>query len=1459
MNSPIDPNDLIVNPNLLGKGLNGIPDLSKMQLFVELTAQRREGSVLVSSGAGTTSTTTLNAQDGDIKINMMGFDQKTGQYSTRWSRNYGDTQTNFEGFGITDININVNSSYVPTVDIEFVDIRGSTLFTFGSKSPYSVFFSFPPPIWNLTVKGYYGLALTYTLHFVRQTTKFDAQSGNYHISASFVGQKYAPLTDILFKYIDVVPLMNEPPTDAGINLDPSQPPKNTRELIIKAQKLYDDLEKFKTESTLAKEADQFRTDFYTAQSLLASINSAHNQMDTEFQPLTDLYVKNVSVQGTTLFERTTLDNYDLIIRKNSQTGLVVPNEKLVLATIFNKKSNTTADSPTTDIQNRIISGLTITKKILLDEAANINSEIKPGDILDPKYVDGSGYVVMDITNYYIKAYKDIQTKQKSFETKQDAYRSEVNKISVNSLGRVPTIKFIFELLCNDVDKFFSKLKSVGSLAEKHHAKYFNKIVDNNESKKKKISPFPLVIKKGSVVTDKNISIGSAPISRDERAYPAEIFVDIESFPEVDFVESFITTYLNIVKSEEILDLKNGVDEQGNNKWMPINPLDSAINGRISAISPYFSKFNPIPDLISEIVNRFYIVSQFSYDQFFYHNDANIITQFFGVDSNQTALLTFIAKGEAANIVNSITDSNLLNSLSVQANNWKQGLALKKTNPGITDFYDVLSNNVSVKAPGGDNINIYNTFQGQLNKDFIYAPNGTSFLTLNNQIVTKDRRNPNYKGFELLTNGKPSLRTPNNDGSETGQANAVDQFLNAYSKDGLKSFLFNGPKAAFDDFTKQNIMYVKDNQAEGDEFDSDFIKDGSWFTSDLLKDLFSTNGNQRDQNAPIILAKFLSQGGNFFKTVLTDPDPKITNNVKAYLFGTLFGRALPYFDLDKKINQKFAIPAVIEIPRFAHLHMGALSYFYTTGATVNGDDEIFYFNDKYGKRFNIDTTYGGKNGDATQQIQLISKIDYDTLIHYFTGFTTNTGEDGYGVFQNKIVALINEVNALNITNKDDRFTAYYNRLSGNDLKSTETDYSKLITGKLTRKEYLLNYSQISFFPTNQPVDEFTPLVNINNTSSLKASNDLYFGLFFTEIIRLIDDRKKQLRRLEDKFQSSIQDNDIKTQCYYSFKSISDRWVLGFGEQGIMGNSNTKLIDDFKFIDRAGNDIGEKVVIDFRPIIEMSKDFDVSVFTVMSRILALNGFEFFPLQNFVDFSNVDGNAKFEDVFKISSSQKLQIKSSPKFVCMYIGGTSSQLDDGAGDFDDDGIQKLESTVDFANSPTQAFKVSFAKQNQSIFTNIELSTNEHKETNESLAILSEIAQDQSTSSPVPKGQNLFSTYEQRSYTCKVDMLGAIMIQPTMYFVLENVPMFRGAYLILRVMHNISANFMKTSFEGVRIRKVPQPFVRDFATATGVKGGSADAHLTDPNVVGNAFNNNVVNGVNPITNDQTTKLLSPK
>ena len=91
------------------------------------------------------------------------------------------------------------------------------------------------------------------------------------------------------------------------------------------------------------------------------------------------------------------------------------------------------------------------------------------------------------------------------------------------------------------------------------------------------------------------------------------------------------------------------------------------------------------------------------------------------------------------------------------------------------------------------------------------------------------------------------------------------------------------------------------------------------------------------------------------------------------------------------------------------------------------------------------------------------------------------------------------------------------------------------------------------------------------------------------------------------------------------------------------SDDSLITKFAFVDRAMNPIGDDVVINAESLIEMSQDYDLSMFQVFSRLLSINGFEFFPLQNFMSFNNKNGN--WSEAFQIFTT--LEQKPTPAFV--------------------------------------------------------------------------------------------------------------------------------------------------------------------------------------------------------------------
>jgi len=58
--------------------------------------------------------------------------------------------------------------------------------------------------------------------------------------------------------------------------------------------------------------------------------------------------------------------------------------------------------------------------------------------------------------------------------------------------------------------------------------------------------------------------------------------------------------------------------------------------------------------------------------------------------------------------------------------------------------------------------------------------------------------------------------------------------------------------------------------------------------------------------------------------------------------------------------------------------------------------------------------------------------------------------------------------------------------------------------------------------------------------------------------------------------------------------------------------------------------------------------------------------------------------------------------------------------------------------------------------------------------------------------------------------MMGNVMIQPTMFFYLKNIPIFKGSYLITEVSHNIKGNNITTTFKGYRIPYASLPNPKD-------------------------------------------------
>jgi hypothetical protein len=173
------------------------------------------------------------------------YDQLTGSNSTQFN---GDNQPKEQGvpgnnginayirntvvdetnvidnglLGITSINIDTNSSFVPQVEILLEDIQGKGLFELGNNSPYAAFFNLPYPQFYLTLKGYYGQAVRYQLNLEKFHASFNGFSGNYLVRLTFKGYKFNILNEVAMGHLLAAPHMYSQRFDISQTVDGPQ-------------------------------------------------------------------------------------------------------------------------------------------------------------------------------------------------------------------------------------------------------------------------------------------------------------------------------------------------------------------------------------------------------------------------------------------------------------------------------------------------------------------------------------------------------------------------------------------------------------------------------------------------------------------------------------------------------------------------------------------------------------------------------------------------------------------------------------------------------------------------------------------------------------------------------------------------------------------------------------------------------------------------------------------------------------------------------------------------------------------------------------------------------------------------------------------------------------------------------------------------------------------------------------
>lgn len=353
-------------------------------------------------------------------------------------------------------------------------------------------------------------------------------------------------------------------------------------------------------------------------------------------------------------------------------------------------------------------------------------------------------------------------------------------------------------------------------------------------------------------------------------------------------------------------------------------------------------------------------------------------------------------------------------------------------------------------------------------------------------------------------------------------------------------------------------------------------------------------------------------------------------------------------------------------------------------------------------------------------------------------------------------------------------------------------------------------------------KFTTFINNYLTSQYNLQNGIV-NETFTNLNKIL----KDIQITTNNQPVTVNGDTTKLTLYNTLKGFNDKWIAGSDLKTVT------LFEDFLFMDRANSDIGDTYIVDVQKVVDnldTDKNPDINLMQVVSNILDDNQFMFMAMPAYINFYGLQeavkngkavedpevGNSLFGTYLEVDYT-----KSSPKFLCLYMGNPSEYPKPkensfnrfGDDSFDlrvpDNPLRVSDPNRDYSKTnKVVGFSVDFGVQNQNIFKTLDLDMSEMKNTSESFKVFADIGSSVSGDKVGQQSTSMYGVYKSRSYSCGVQSMGNVMIQPTMYFVLRHVPMFYGPYWIYEVNHNVSESGFDTDFKGTRIPKYSLPSV---------------------------------------------------
>ena len=338
---------------------------------------------------------------------------------------------------------------------------------------------------------------------------------------------------------------------------------------------------------------------------------------------------------------------------------------------------------------------------------------------------------------------------------------------------------------------------------------------------------------------------------------------------------------------------------------------------------------------------------------------------------------------------------------------------------------------------------------------------------------------------------------------------------------------------------------------------------------------------------------------------------------------------------------------------------------------------------------------------------------------------------------------------------------------------------------------------------------------------------------------------------ENYGSNTLNNDNKYAMYRTLKNLYDKHltdlpdVIDKYDVTQIGKNDTEY-DRFHYVDSFYNDLGDELLINLEILSNLIGEVidgysngdgfvsvEMSVYSFMSKLCQTHNMMLMCVPVFNGSFKGDCAKNLADMFLPKSFNDTLNETplkGPSYICFYPHQTSQHLDIHDSEYENDGFNiindlDLNATGEFTG-PLQipdlekkgdddytipSFGVEYGSQKQSIFKSINVNMDNPQTTEVAVTNMFKLANknNEDMTNLSFNGQDLFKIYSNYAYTCQVEMMGCAQIQPLMYFQLNNIPLFRGAYMIINVEHDITPGNMTTTFKGVRLNRTKVPMTK--------------------------------------------------